>query len=205
MAVVPFRFGASGADFTPMPLPAPVPDREELHLRRIEMRGFRRTDGLFDIEGRVTDTKAYPFQRGGVGPLASPGDPLHDMWVRLTMDGDYLIHDVVAVTDASPYAVCPSATASMAALKGLRIAKGWAQTVKGALPNDVACTHLREILTPMATAAFQTIVGDRMRRDESFEANAARLVDTCIAYRRDGDVVAVRFPEFSTRSQPAAS
>ncbi|CAN5126377.1 hypothetical protein BH10PSE17_BH10PSE17_10830 [soil metagenome] len=188
-----------------MPLPAPVPDREELHLRRIEMRGFKRPDGLFDIEGRVTDHRAFPSQRGGFGPLADPKDPLHDMWVRLTLDGNLLIHDVAAVTDASPYDICPAAAASMAGLKGLRIARGWAQTVKAALPNDAACTHLREILTPMATAAFQTIVGDGARRGEAFANNAERLVDTCIAYRRDGEVVAIRFPEHSTRRTSSSS
>jgi hypothetical protein len=181
-----------------MPLPAPVPDREELHLRRIEMRGFQRTDGLFDIEGRIVDTKSYPFRRGGFAALLEPGVPLHDMWVRLTLDQQLLIHEVAAVTDASPYDVCPQATASMANIKGLRIAKGWAQTVKDALPPTEACTHLREILTPMATAAFQTVIGARMRRGDG-EGNAERLIDTCLAYRRDGDVVAVRFPEYSTR------
>lgn len=27
--------------------------REELHFRSIEMRGFRRSDGLYEVEGRV--------------------------------------------------------------------------------------------------------------------------------------------------------
>ena len=43
-----------------MPLPDPVP-REPLHTRRVECRGYRRADGLWDIEGHLVDTKAYPF------------------------------------------------------------------------------------------------------------------------------------------------
>ena len=39
-----------------MPLPPSVP-REELHLRRIELRGYRRQDGRYDIEARMVDTK----------------------------------------------------------------------------------------------------------------------------------------------------
>ena len=39
-----------------MPLPPSVP-RDELHLRRIELRGYRRADGLYDIEAHMVDTK----------------------------------------------------------------------------------------------------------------------------------------------------
>ena len=35
--------------------------REELHFRRIDMRGYRRSDGLFEVEGRVTDRKTQDF------------------------------------------------------------------------------------------------------------------------------------------------
>lgn len=41
-----------------MPLPPSVP-RDELQLRRIELRGFRRGDGLYDIEARMVDTKTH--------------------------------------------------------------------------------------------------------------------------------------------------
>ncbi len=39
-----------------MPLP-PVAPREHLHTREIEWRGYRREDELWDIEGRLVDTK----------------------------------------------------------------------------------------------------------------------------------------------------
>ena len=32
-----------------------------VHLRRIECTGFAREDGLFDIEGRLTDTRPEPL------------------------------------------------------------------------------------------------------------------------------------------------
>ena len=35
------------------------PSASHLHLHRIEMRGYRRADGLYEIEGRVTDTKSH--------------------------------------------------------------------------------------------------------------------------------------------------
>ena len=44
-----------------MPLP-PSLDRELLHIRNIDLRGFRRSDGSFEIEGRVTDIKNHSLQ-----------------------------------------------------------------------------------------------------------------------------------------------
>ena len=43
-----------------MPLSAPAA-RERLHTRQIECHGYRRADGLFDIEGHSTDTKTSPI------------------------------------------------------------------------------------------------------------------------------------------------
>ena len=39
-----------------MPL-SPPPERELLHSRDIVLRGYRRADGLYDIEAHLTDTK----------------------------------------------------------------------------------------------------------------------------------------------------
>lgn len=43
-----------------MPLSEPA-DRELLHLRDIELRGYRRTDGDYDIEAYLMDTKSYGY------------------------------------------------------------------------------------------------------------------------------------------------
>ena len=47
-----------------MPLLPPVP-RDELHLRRIELRGYRRADGLYDVEARMVDTKTHELTLEG--------------------------------------------------------------------------------------------------------------------------------------------
>ena len=62
------------------------------------MRGFAREDGLFDIEGHLTDRKPFDFQVT-VGPLRAAGEPVHEMWVRLTIDSDLVVRDAVASTD----------------------------------------------------------------------------------------------------------
>ena len=41
-----------------MPLSPPV-GRQLLHTRRVTCQGFFREDGLWDIEGRITDEKSY--------------------------------------------------------------------------------------------------------------------------------------------------
>lgn len=41
-----------------MPLSPPEP-REHIHSRDIILRGYRREDGLWDIEAHLTDTKTY--------------------------------------------------------------------------------------------------------------------------------------------------
>jgi Protein of unknown function (DUF2889) len=41
-----------------MPLTPPRP-REAIHGRSIEIDGFRRDDGLYDIEAHLTDTKSF--------------------------------------------------------------------------------------------------------------------------------------------------
>ncbi len=49
-----------------MPLPPPAP-RTHHHTRSTEFRGFRRDDGLWDIEGSLRDTKSQVFEIAGDG------------------------------------------------------------------------------------------------------------------------------------------
>ena len=75
-----------------MPLSAAV-EREPLHHRNIDMRGYRRSDGFYDIEGRITDIRAYDFSPEK-GRMINANTPLHDMWVRLRIDLEMEIHEV---------------------------------------------------------------------------------------------------------------
>ncbi len=73
-----------------MSLSTPTP-RTPLHLRNIECHGYRRSDGLFDIEGRVTDSKTYDFPNDFRGHIKA-GENIHDMSLRLTLNQDLVIH-----------------------------------------------------------------------------------------------------------------
>ena len=67
-----------------MPL-SPSVEREPIHTRTVVCRGFRRADGLWDIEGHLTDIKSYDFESQFRGTVTS-GTPVHQMWLRLTVD-----------------------------------------------------------------------------------------------------------------------
>src|ERR671918_678584 len=111
-----------------MPLSDPH-DREHLHTRAYEFRGFRRSDGLWDIEGHLTDRKTYHFMNEFRGKIAA-GEPLHDMWIRLTIDDDFVVRDIEAATDAGPFRVCPDIVPSFKKVVGLRMGRGWRQQLK---------------------------------------------------------------------------
>jgi hypothetical protein len=182
-----------------MPL-SPATAREPLHTRQVECRGYRRADGRWDIEGHLTDVKTYGFDNAWRGRVES-GEPVHDMWLRLTVDDELLIHRVEAVTDAGPFSVCGEVTPGFAALEGLRIGPGFSRRVRELLGGVHGCTHLLELLGPIATTAFQTIYPSRHRqaKNDGWKRRPGHL-DTCHALKSDGTVVKQHWPEFYTGS-----
>src|SRR3546814_12197194 len=86
-----------------------------------------------------------------------PGESLHDMSIRLTIDGDFKVHDIEAVTDYSPFTICPNVTPNFKRMIGAEIKLGWTLQVRKALGGVEGCTHLVDLLIAMATVAFQTL------------------------------------------------
>lgn len=181
-----------------MPLSPPLSERTPLHTRRVVCQGYRRPDGLWDIEGHITDSKAYDFtteERGAV----SAGTPVHDMWIRLTLTDDLEVRAIEAVTDFSPFPeICPGIVMAYQQVVGLRIGPGWTRALKERLGGIHGCTHLTELLGPLATTAFQTIVPilaqeEQKRAGKSPKAGmgprARTLLNTCHTFREDGPVV----------------
>jgi hypothetical protein len=206
-----------------MPLSPPA-ERERLHTRSIEINGYRREDGLYDIEAHLTDSKSFGnanFDRGYI----EPGEPIHDMWLRLTIDDTMHIVNAEAVSDQTPYVMCPSAAPNFARLTGLRIKAGFLREANHLVGGTVGCTHLRELLQQMATTAFQTISPAKVRREMQQQGvhdrpgsdktdaritekmgGAPKVLNTCLAYSADGPLVQRRWPHLYTGpSQAAAS
>jgi len=79
------------------------------------------------------------------------------MWLRITVDNELNIHDAEAIILASPYKMCPDITDNYKKLIGLKIKAGWRREVNKVVGGIKGCTHLVELLSPIATTAFQTI------------------------------------------------
>lgn len=142
----------------------------------------------------MVDVKSYDFDTRERGHVEA-GVPVHEMWVRITVDDDFLVHDAEACTEYAPFSVCPQAAPSMAQIKGLRIGAGWRRGINERIGGTLGCTHLRELLGPMATTAFQTIAPIKMKENRTRGATRPSLIGTCHAYAPDSPVVERLWPE----------
>lgn len=178
-----------------MPLSPPV-NRRYMHTRAISIYGFARDDGRFDIEGHITDMKPVQYVTE-TDRVVNPGERLHEMWVRLVIDEAMTVHEIEAVTDASPHGHCPEATAFLQRLKGRNLLRGWRAAIKEQLPGVEGCAHLKELLNAMASGAFQslTVVRKERARASGTDAKHAKM-DSCYAYSVSGPLVQKKWPQF---------
>jgi len=179
-----------------MPLPAPAP-RTLKHTRAVECCGYERADGLWDIEGHLVDTKTYVHSRRDGGRERQPGEPVHNMWLRLTVDLDLKIHGVEAVTDSSPYETCGNITVNFKKLVGLTIGPGWRKAIAERVGGVLGCTHLVELLGPLGTTAFQATGRAREARNAGKPVTKKPYqINSCHIYKEDAPAVLERWPEF---------
>lgn len=178
-----------------MPL-SPPSARREIHDRVISLKAFARDDGWFDVEAHLVDVKPFPFQRLLAPQPAPAGAALHDLWVRLVLDGDYVVQAVEAASDITPFPVCKEAETTLSVLVGQRVGAGWTRIVKERLAGAKGCTHLAEMLLPLATTALQGIRGLRPEERASVDAQGRpHKLDSCYAYATHRDVVKMVWPE----------
>jgi hypothetical protein len=170
-------------------------ERTELHHRQIDLRFFRREDGLFEVEGRLVDRKTLPFRRVLHDRDTPAGAALHEIVVMLVVDESLLVHDASATFSASPFDICHRASDTLAPLKGLRIGKGWNKSTRELLGGAASCTHIMELLGPMATTCFQGLAPQRLARITLQDNDEHKSkIDSCYAYGRDREVVARLWP-----------
>ena len=187
-----------------MPLPAAVA-RKLIHTREIRCMGFERDDGLWDIEGVITDVKAYSFDNQDRGTIAA-GTPLHEMRVRITVDDDFVVKDIAASTEYSPFTICPDIADGVKSLIGERVAAGWTRMVQEKMGGVKGCTHIVQlILGPLATTVFQTVQPAlaKRRREAGIKDDPTKkpgLLDSCHGWSAAGAMVKKRFPNFYTGS-----
>jgi len=174
-----------------MPLSAPA-DRKPIHNRTIVCQGYRRADGLWDIEGRLVDTKAYPFANSWRTEV-KPGEPLHEMLIRLTLDEHYLVLAIEAATEHSPHGACGDILPNFQRLVGERVGPGWTKRVKQLIGGAEGCAHHVEMLGNLATVAFQTM-GPLLARERSMTGTrdpkddlSKFLINSCHIWREGGE------------------
>jgi hypothetical protein len=167
--------------------------RRPLHLRRIHCEGFARDDGLFDIEGLLVDTKPVPLRL--VNREVPAGEPIHRMRVVLTIDRTRTIVQAQAFTESSPYPDCGEIAAAYGRLVGLRIEPGFTRAVKRLFRGTLGCSHMTELLPPMASTAFQVLWadGDYGGADAQGSAQRTSPLGGCHALRLDGRIVKTYF------------
>jgi hypothetical protein len=174
-----------------MPGIEPTVARAPLHRRTIEINGYKREDGLYDIEGHLVDTKPYDFNlAAGVRPA---NEAIHGMWLRITVDRDLVIVDAAAAMDAMPYVDhCNQIVPAYRKLIGLAIRPGYHRQVQERLGGIRGCTHISEMAGALATAAFQTMAGQRLQDPD----RKPFQIDRCHALDATKPVVAKYYPRW---------
>ncbi|MGU3861376.1 DUF2889 domain-containing protein [Pseudomonas aeruginosa] len=169
--------------------------RRLIHRRSVECLGYLRPDGLWDIEGRLNDSKTHAVPLSTEGRIVAAGQTYHGMLLRLTLDDEFIIREVQVGMSAAPTRECPGALPAYQKLVGERIGPGFSRRIRELFGGVGGCIHLSELLLPIATTAFQTIpmaralVAPRDQHDgEAYQRATSRLVNTCHALREAGPI-----------------
>ncbi len=174
-----------------------------LHTRSIRCEGYEREDGQWDIEASLLDTRSFelplPF-----GVVLGPTEPLHQMGLRITVNRDLIIREVEALTAHGPSPECKDIADTYRQLLGLRITAGFSSEVKRLFGGRFGCTHLTDLIGPLATTAMQTLWAAQIRNaacgvDVSIRIGSPeKLINSCHAFRSDGEITRVHWPDSYT-------
>ncbi len=176
-----------------MPLPVIEVERELTHTRRVRYEGYKRADGLWDIEAHLSDVKNHDFHlRTGV---RRAGTAIHEMWVRISVDHKLNIVDAAASSDAVPYpGGCETIAPAYRGLIGLNLMKDFKKRSREMLGGVKGCTHLTEMLDGLPTAAIQTFAGEVP--EERDDGSRPFQLDQCHALETSSDTVKQWYPKW---------
>ncbi|WP_323122405.1 DUF2889 domain-containing protein [Burkholderia alba] len=197
-------FSYSASSFR-MPLSEPV-SRQLRHRRAIRAEAYERDDGLWDIEACLTDHK--PRDVALASGIRPNGLPIHELWLRITIDRKLNVVDAEASSDWAPYpGQCEAANPAYRALIGLNLLDHFRRDATRLLAGVAGCTHLTELCAVLPTAAIQAFAGDVWNtRDGAGDHGAAGKppfqLGRCQALRFDGEVVRQFYPTWYGASRP---
>src|ERR1044072_2632509 len=142
-----------------MSLPVTEVERELLHTRRVRYEGYKRADGLWDIEAHLTDIKNHDYRlKTGV---RRAGQPVHSMWLRLSIDREFNVVDAAASSEAVPYpGGCETIAPADRATPALNLARPFRLKATDPPGGVRGCAPLTEMLAGMPPAAIQSFAGE---------------------------------------------
>jgi hypothetical protein len=176
-----------------MPLPVSNVERELRHTRRVRYEGYKRADGLWDIEAHLADVKNHDFDlKTGV---RRAGLPVHEMWLRITIDRSLMIVDATASSDAVPYpGGCETIAPAYRKLIGLSLRKHFRKNIVAVFGGVRGCTHMTEMLAGLPTAAIQTFAGEFPEEHE--DGRKPFQLDQCHALETTTETVRKWYPKW---------
>jgi hypothetical protein len=182
-----------------MPLTPPKCARQKAHVRQISVEGYRRDDGMLELEACLRDTKEQDYVLAS--GVRRAGEPVHEMRVRVTLDVAFNIVDAEACSERVPYTgYCDTIGPAYRQLIGLNLLRGFRRTVGEMFADVRGCSHLTELLLSLPTAALQTFA--TFRRDNDGSGGKPFQLDKCHALDSSGDAVQRYYPQWYRRPPP---
>lgn len=173
----------------------------KIHTRTIEVVIYGGpSDDTLVIEGALQDRRHldshYPGSASCPKGEIHPPCTIHHMIIRMTIHlPENTITDIEVEMPTSPNAECIDAKRSLEPVIGLRIAAGFMAAVRKRIPRKVGCTHLLELISNMAPAAFQGAWSEKISRPidpETYRQMSSGLKNTCYAWREGSELVRTR-------------
>jgi hypothetical protein len=178
-----------------MPLPPSLVQRNRTHTRRIVVEGWKRDDGLWDIEGRLTDVKDHDYLLAS--GLRGKGDAVHDMWVRVTIDRDFNVLEADASVAGAPYmGGCDRIGSSYRRIVGLNLVRGFRRSVAEMFETVKGCSHVTELLTALPSAAIQTMASEMLDTEGAVPGEKPWQLDRCHALESTSETVRRYYPRW---------
>jgi hypothetical protein len=177
-----------------MPLPSSDPSRQLKHSRSIGVQAYARSDGLWEVDASVTDTKTrdVPCADG----LRPAGQPIHDLLLRLVVDTQLNILEAGAQSQAVPYpGHCDAHGDVYARLVGLNLMRGFKKAVRERTGGMAGCTHLTELADVLPTAVIQAFAGEVIDTRGHGDQKPFQL-DRCHALVSHGEAVRLHYPRW---------
>lgn len=174
--------------------------RKAIHQRRVTYDAYVRDDGDFDIEGHLVDERTYDSINPDRGTIAA-GTPVHDIRIVVTVTARLVVTAIHSEMRTTPVDECHQTQPALQALVGKTMGRGWRKTINEAMGGVAGCTHMRELLFNMATAAYQAVpIYERFNPDNMAAAfqmsEPPPHLNQCMTWRLDGEPVKRIYPQF---------